>query len=322
VVVVALAFGALKLFGGAPLRLDGIEPKRVRVGQRATLTGSGFGSAPATQTVLFGDRAAKVLQAAPGRLEIEVPEAALSGDEGQVAVTVRAGSRASAPLEVTVYQGPRLHGLSPATAMPGEEVVLAGSGWGIGATVRFGQTPAQTVDVQSTQIRALVPDVGGPGTEAAVVVTVAGVDSNPAPFVVGHQPAAPAATAEPVSAAAVAAPAPTSIPAATPAPAPTPPPLQLDGNWAGSQVEQSQRTYLTVVFRGSSGSVAYEGGITFTVPMLTVEKPRRDQVRFSVQIRGGLRHYAGQWNGEAIAGSVSTDAAGKNVVATFELRKR
>jgi hypothetical protein len=313
----------LKLFGGAPLRLDGIEPKRVRVGQRATLTGSGFGSAPAAQSVLFGDRAAKVLQAAPGRLEIEVPEAALSGDEGQVAVTVRAGSRTSAPVEVTVYQGPRLHGLSPGTAMPGEEVVLAGSGWGIGATVRFGQTPAQTLDVQSTQIRALVPDVGGPGTEAAVVVTVAGVDSNPAPFVVGHQQAAPAATPEPAPTAAAATPAapvPTPTPAATPTP--TPPPLQLDGNWAGSQVEQSQRTYLTVVFRGSSGSVAYEGGITFTVPMLTVEKPRRDQVRFSVQIRGGLRHYAGQWNGEAITGSVSTDAAGKNVVATFELRKR
>ena len=74
-------------------------------------------------------------------------------------------------------------------------------------------------------------------------------------------------------------------------------------------------------FRGSGGSVAFEGGITFTVPMLSVEKPRRDQVHFSVQIRGGIRHYAGQWDGEALSGNVSTDAAGKNVVATFELRK-
>jgi hypothetical protein len=104
---------------------------------------------------------------------------------------------------------------------------------------------------------------------------------------------------------------------------PTPiPPLAFDGNWGGSQVEQSQRQYLSVTVRGGSGSVAYEGGITFTVPMLTLEKPRRDQVRFSVQIRGGVRHYAGRWDGEAITGNVSTDAAGKNVVATFELRRR
>jgi hypothetical protein len=111
-----------------------------------------------------------------------------------------------------------------------------------------------------------------------------------------------------------------AVPAATTPP--TPPPLQLDGTWGGSQVEQGQRQYLTVTTRGGGGSVAFEGGITFTVPMLNLEKPRRDQVRFSLQIRGGVRHYAGRWDGEAISGTVSTDAAGKNVVATFELRRR
>jgi hypothetical protein len=45
-------------------------------------------------------------------------------------------------------------------------------------------------------------------------------------------------------------------------------------------------------------------------------------VRFSVQIRGGLRHYAGTWDGEKIAGAISTDASGRNVVASFELRRR
>ena len=58
------------------------------------------------------------------------------------------------------------------------------------------------------------------------------------------------------------------------------------------------------------------------MPLLTLEQPRRDQVRFSVQIRGGVRHYAAKWDGEALAGSISTDAAGRNVVATFELRRR
>ena len=588
VVVGALAFGAMKLMGGS-VRLDSVEPQRVRVGQRAVLSGSGFSSDPAGQTVIFGEREAKVLQASPNRLEVEVPEAVASaGAENRMPVVVRTKGRSTAVVEVTVFQGPRLHGISPGAAMPGEEVMLAGAGWGVGATVKFGSAPAQTLEVQPTQIRALVPEGGSPGTELAVVVTIAGVDSNPAPFILGHLPVvsalspasaapgdvvtvagkgfetipvrndvrvggvpalvvaasgdslrvvvprlgagestrplevrvpgstsvgqaqlalAPAAAAvdfrfvaepflpapgrvyallatelgpafvlaasggrtaaeraataaerlnaaaqplrttvgltlearglesspviglvghpdallevseedaaaynedwtglrgrggpvtrarlarwwealgrdlvlmtvrsqPPTNAAALApegralgqlfelaqksggagvprqvvdearqplkdglrllglrvpptvtAAAPGAAAAAAPAAtaAPTPPPLQLEGNWGGNQVEQGLRQYLSVTFRGSGGKVAYEGGITFTVPMLTVEKPRRDQVHFSVQIRGGFRHYTGQWDGEALTGNVTTDAAGKNVVGTFELRRR
>jgi hypothetical protein len=588
-VVAALVFGAMKLMGGS-VRLDSVEPQRLRVGQRATLSGSGFSSDPAGQTVIFGEREAKVLQASPQRLEVEVPEAVASaGAESRVPVVVRTKGRSTAVVEVTVFQGPRLHGISPGAAMPGEEVLLAGAGWGVGATVKFGGATAQTLEVQPTQIRALVPEVGSPGNELAVVVTIAGVDSNPAPFILGHLPvvtgldpasAAPgdvvsvsgrgfetiparnevrvggvpalviaaaadslkvvvprlgpgestravevrvpassnvgqaplalkpaadtvefrfiaepftpaagrvhallatglgpafvltasggrtaaeraAAAAErlnaaaqplrttvgltlearglesspviglvghadpllevseedaaaynedwtglrgrggpvtrarlarwwealgrdlvlmtvrsqPPSNAAAIAPegrvlgqlfelaqrsgaagvprqvvddarpplkdglrllglrVPPTVTAAAPgaataaaapaaAAAPTPPPLQLDGSWGGTQVEQSLRQYLSVTFRGSGGNVAYEGGITFTVPMLSVEKPRRDQVHFSVQIRGGFRHYTGQWDGESLTGNVSTDAAGKNVVGTFELRRR
>jgi hypothetical protein len=585
----ALGFGAAKLFGRS-LRLDAVEPTRLRVGQRATLTGSGFGSDPAAQTVIFGDREARVLQASPKRLEVEVPEAVVAaGAEDRVSVLVRAQGRSSAIVDVTVFQGPRLHGLSPGAAMPGEEVMLAGAGWSIGATVQFGSVPAQILEVQATQIRAIVPELpGGPGTEAPVVVSVGGVESNRAPFILGHLPvlsglnpasAAPGdvvsvsgrgfdpiaprndvrvggipalvvassndslqmivprlgpgeetrpvelrvpgttnvgqallqlkppadpvdfrfiaepfapgpgrmhalvatgfgpafvlaasgamtaaeraalaadrlnAAAEPLRTtlgltlearglesnpviglvgrkealleiseedaaaynedwtglrgrggpvtrarlarwwealgrdlvlltvraeapqhaaalapegrvlvqlfevaqrsgaagvprrvvdearpplrdglrllglrvpASVTAPSPSSAAAALPAAAAvsTPPPLQLDGSWGGSQVEQGQTQYLTVTVRGSGGTVAYEGGITLTVPMLNLEKPRRDQVLFSVQFRGGVRHYTGRWNGEAITGNVSTDAAGKNVVASFELRRR
>ena len=184
----ALGFGAMKLMGGS-VRLDSVEPQRVRVGQRATLSGSGFSSDPAGQTVIFGEREAKVLQASPKRLEVEVPEAVASaGAESRVPVVVRTNGRSTAVVEVTVFQGPRLHGISPGAAMPGEEVLLAGAGWGVGATVKFGSATAQTLEVQPTQIRALVPEVGSPGSELAVVVTIAGVDSNPAPFILGHLP--------------------------------------------------------------------------------------------------------------------------------------
>jgi len=109
-----------------------------------------------------------------------------------------------------------------------------------------------------------------------------------------------------------------------PAAAPTPAParLQLEGTWTGSQLEEGQRQYLTVVFRREGGTIAYEGGITLTVPLLTLAQPRRDQARFSVQMRGGIRHYVGAWDGEKLSGSISTDAQARNVVATFELRRR
>jgi len=583
-----VVLAALRLLGGG-VRLDGVEPARLRVGQRATLTGSGFASDPAGNSVLFDDREARVLQASPTRLEVEVPEAvAESGAERRVGIVVKKGRRASRAVEVAVFQGPRLHGISPEVAMPGEEVVLAGAGWGPGATVRFGEAPAQLAEVQATRIRAIVPDgAGAPGTPAPVVVTVGGSESNPAPFIVGHLPVlsavSPASAApgevvdvsgrgfqadpllddvrlggvpalvlsatgdamkvvvphvgpgEPARALEVRVPGSTNVgqatlqvlapadpvefrfvaepftavpgrghavlstglgpafvlaasggksaaaraveaagrlndaaqalrttvglnleargldaspvlglagnleallevteedaaaynedwtglrgrggpvtrarlarwwealgrdlvlltvrgekpqfaaalapegralaqlyeaaqrtgragvprqvvdearaplrdglrllalrvpasvtapvaaaPSALPAAAATPPParLQLEGTWAGSQVEQGQRQYLTVTFRRGGGSISYEGGITLTMPLLSVEPSRRDQVRFSVQIRGGVRHYTGRWDGEALAGSISTDAAGRNVVASFELRRR
>lgn len=172
------------------VELGEVSPSRVRVGQRATLTGSGFANDPNGNAVLFGDQPAHVLQASSTRLVVEVPEAvAEAGTERKVAVVVKRGSLESQPVEVSVFQGPRLHGISPDVAMPGEEVLLAGAGWGIGATVRFGDVPATVVAAEPTQIRVVVPPLsGGSGTSAPVVVNVGGVDSNPAPFFVGRLP--------------------------------------------------------------------------------------------------------------------------------------
>jgi hypothetical protein len=589
VLLAALGIAALRLLGDA-VRIEAVEPARLRVGQRATVIGSGFDADPSENTVLFDEREAKVVQASPTRLDVQVPEVvAESGAERRVLVVVRRGSRASSSVEVAVFQGPRLHGISPEAALPGEVVLLAGAGWGPGASVRFGAAAARVDEVDATRIRAVVPEgAGAPGTEAPVVVTVGGVESNPAPFVVGHLPvvsavvpngpspgdvvevtgrgfqadpsangvhvggvpalvvsAAPdslrvvvpfvgpgdpsralevrvpgstsvgqaivqvAAPADPVSfhfvaetfvaapgrahavlatglgpafvvaasggrtaaeraveaagrlngaavalrttlglnleardvessptlglagrpetllevtpedaaayeedwsglrgrggpvtrarlarwwealardivlltvrgerpqfaaglapegrvlvqlfeaaqrtgrpgvhrqVVAEASPAlreglrllalrvPTSVPgpgpAASPAQpvaaaaAPRPGPLALEGTWTGSQAESGQTQYLTVRFRRGAGTIAYEGRLTLTVPLLTLTQTARDQARFSVQIGGGLRHYAGKWDGETLSGSVSTDAAGRNVVAQFELRKR
>jgi hypothetical protein len=110
--------------------------------------------------------------------------------------------------------------------------------------------------------------------------------------------------------------------AAAPTPAARVEPLELEGTWTGSELEGGRRRYLTLTFRRSEGTISYEGGITLTVPFLSYARPDRDRVRFAVQIRGGLRHYHGQWNGETLSGEITKDEAGRNATGTFELRKR
>ena len=589
----AIGAGVWGWLGAAP-KVEQISPARVRVGQRATLTGSGFSDDPGDLAVAFGSAAATVLSASSTRLEVEVPEAVVeAGAERRVPVVVRKGDRESEPIEIAVFAGPRLHGISPDVAMPGDEVLLAGAGWGLGATVRFGGLGASVVAMEPTQIRVTVPALPDTsGTPAPVVVTVGGVDSNPAPFFVGRLPlvtgVAPttasmgdvltvsgrgfqrsaaqnavtiagvpalvvsafddelqvvvprpapgeparalevrvpgseemgraviqiAAASDPVqlrfvaepfpgpperphavvstglgpafvfsaangrsaaqraleaqqrlnqAAAALAAspglvpeardlatrpviglagqpqpllevaaadaaaynedwtrlrgrggpvtparlarwweavsrdlflmlaqgqrpsfaaalapegrvlqdlfdagargggqgvplsavtearasvrnglrlvglrvpasvtaqapPAPAPGAAAAPAaptPAPRAEPLELVGTWTGQETEGGRRRYLTIMFRRSEGTISYEGGITLTVPFLSYERPGRDRVRFAVQIRGGLRHYQGQWDGTKLSGQITKDQAGRNATGTFEVRKR
>jgi len=76
---------------------------------------------------------------------------------------------------VAVFEAPRIHGISPSVAMPGEEVVLAGAGWGAGATVQFGNVPATVLDSSPTSLKLTVPALqGAPGTEFPVRVTTGG----------------------------------------------------------------------------------------------------------------------------------------------------
>jgi len=99
-------------------------------------------------------------------------------------------------------------------------------------------------------------------------------------------------------------------------------PLQLEGTWGGAEIEEGLRRDVTVTFKADSGSVSYEGMVTLTVPLLTLEQPQNNAVRFSLQYRGGIRYYNGRWDGQALAGTISRDPAGTEGVATFSLRRR
>jgi hypothetical protein len=175
---------------GAP-SIGGIEPGRVRVGDAITLTGRNFSTEPGGNIVQFeGARAGRVLQASSTRLQVEVPEIpSAPGRPNRVPVTVTVDGRQSDPMDIAVYLAPRVHGLAPSVAMPGEEVVLAGTGWGEGATVTFGGRSAEVLETTPSALRVRVPPLDGPpGTAAPVVVALAGESSNPAPFLLGHLP--------------------------------------------------------------------------------------------------------------------------------------
>ncbi len=171
------------------VRLDKVEPPRARVGETVALVGSGFATSPGGNVVVFDDKPATVSTATSTRLEVVVPDVASVATDVRAAVKVRVGRAESAAVEVAVFAGPVLHGISPDVAMPGDEIVLAGSGWGLGPTVRFGGLPADVLEARETSIRVRVPAIdGGPGTSAPVVVSSGTVESNPGPFYVGRIP--------------------------------------------------------------------------------------------------------------------------------------
>jgi len=175
---------------GAP-SIQSIAPSRARAGEIVTLTGKNFSQTLSSNLVRFeGSREGRVVSATPTQLQVEVPDVpAAIGRPNRVPVTVTVGGSTSDSSLIAVYQAPRIHGLSPSVAMPGEEVVLAGSGWGQGASVRFGNVDVPVVEVTSTTIKVRVPQIAGPpGTSVPVVVSMGADPSNPAPFILGRLP--------------------------------------------------------------------------------------------------------------------------------------
>jgi hypothetical protein len=98
--------------------------------------------------------------------------------------------------------------------------------------------------------------------------------------------------------------------------------LKLEGSWIGSEDESGEKRYLTANFRSGSGTVAYEGIVTLTVPLLSLETPQRGMAKWSLQFKGGIRYYTGKWDGQSLRGNFSRDSAGASPIGTFELRPR
>lgn len=187
----AIAVAAMFLLrAGHTPAIESITPPRVGLGQSVTITGAHFGATPQANAVQFGGKAGRVVQASETRLQVEIPEiTAAAGHDTPVPVVVVVDGHESKPATVGVFEAPRIHGIAPTVAMPGDEVVLAGAGWGAAAKVLFGTMAATVLDSTPTSLKVTVPATdAAPGTELPVRVTMGSDTSNPAPFVLGRLP--------------------------------------------------------------------------------------------------------------------------------------
>lgn len=107
-----------------PVTLVRYEPRAGDIGERVTLTGTGFSAVPAENTVQLGTAAARVVTATDTSLVVEVPEGARSGP-WSVAVAGSGTARARDPFMVTMR--PRVTALEPDRGIPGTRVTIRGT---------------------------------------------------------------------------------------------------------------------------------------------------------------------------------------------------
>ncbi|MGE3373249.1 MAG: IPT/TIG domain-containing protein [Vicinamibacteria bacterium] len=194
-----LALAALLIAAGAtyvvlrtkPPRVSSATPLRVRPGQKLTIRGENFGARPQDNDVRFDGRPGRVISAAVDALEVEVPAgiATAPGRDMPISVSVSSNGRQAGPLKVSAFQAPVIRSLTPEVAMPGEEIVVGGGGWGPKVEISFAGTKAELVEVTPESVRVRVPQLpGAPGTAVQVVAASGAERSEPAAFLLGHLP--------------------------------------------------------------------------------------------------------------------------------------
>jgi hypothetical protein len=197
--VPALAAAGLLLAGVAgyfwlrpsPPKVASVSPVRARPGQTVTLRGENFGAQAQDNEVRFETSKGRVLRATTGELEVEVPADVPTrpGQDTPVSVVVTRGGRASAPLKLQVAQAPVIRALAPDVALPGDEIVVNGGGWGDKAQVSIGSATAEVLEAKPESLRVKVPELpAAAGASVPVVVAAGSEQSVPATLLVGRLP--------------------------------------------------------------------------------------------------------------------------------------
>jgi hypothetical protein len=174
-----------RLFFTAP-QVDSIQPAQGEPGQTVTLHGRRFDGDVEDNVVWFGDRSATASSATHSTLQVKVPSLPHGGT---VRLIVETGSGRSRPVSFVVLMPLRAVSLDPAGARPGDEVVLAGSGFAEGVTVTVGGAPAKVVSAEPGALRFQMPEVqGAPGSLHEVVVSAGERRTKPLALYLGRVP--------------------------------------------------------------------------------------------------------------------------------------
>ncbi|WP_225642589.1 RHS repeat-associated core domain-containing protein [Streptomyces werraensis] len=149
-------------YASSELSVLSVVPLRALPGARITISGTGFSTTAASNTVTFGSVAATVVSATATKLVVQVPAGAANGR-----ITVKVGTRFVLSGEsFTLAQTPAISSVAPASAPPGASVVLTGSGFEPELTdnqVRFNGILAEVTSRSATSLSVRVPPAATTG---------------------------------------------------------------------------------------------------------------------------------------------------------------
>lgn len=116
----------------------------------------------------------------------------------------------------------------------------------------------------------------------------------------------------------VTAPAPGGAPGETAEPAV---PFKAEGTWGGSETENGIARLIVITFQPGGGTLSYQRALSLSLPLIAVQQ-QKSGLRFQTTKGGGTRYYQGQWDGAKVAGRITSDAAGRTEIGTFEISPR
>ncbi len=174
-----------RLFFTAP-QVDSVQPVQAEPGQTITLRGRRFDGDAEDNVVWFGDRSAAAFSIADGALQVKVPAVPRAGT---VRLQVETGSGRSKAVWFGVVMPLKAVSIDPAGALPGDEVVLHGSGFAEGASVSVGGAAARVVSAEAASLRFEMPKIeGATGSRHEVVASVGDRRTKPLPLYLGRVP--------------------------------------------------------------------------------------------------------------------------------------
>jgi IPT/TIG domain-containing protein len=188
-----VAFGAWRVYERlqpAPPVLSAMVPAKAEPGQTITIAGTGLGTDAEKVVVRFGERRGAVTSATDTAIAATVPAELAKAPPGEVRVVVEVDGTESNALFMSVARFPRVTGVSPAVALPGDMVVVEGANLdAAGAAVRIGGYTATVAEAGPGRLRVKVPDVPMvDGKSVAVEVSAGREVARPGSLILGRLP--------------------------------------------------------------------------------------------------------------------------------------